>query len=602
MKTQVLFLLLSAALHYTSFAQVTVEKQNGEWSLYVNNEPFEVKGATFGYDKDVANYDQYFEELKYLGVNTIRTWGTGENTPQLLDAADKQGIKVMLGIWMRHGRPGMEADDSFDYLTDEEGKQAMYDNAISIVKRYKDHPAILTWGIGNEVYLNMATDEEKLAYSQLLQKIGSEIKTLDPGHPITSVEAWIFGVDWWSEHVPSIDIYGLNVYGAGASVLVQELAKKGVDKPYVITEFGVRGEWEIEEDENGVKPEPSDQEKYETIVNGYRDWIRDEPQCLGVYVFHYSDDSRFLGPWLLTHFRGKRRPQYWAIREAYTGRTAEKEVPVITSLNLPEDTLSSGTWIPVEIAVKNKEQEALDVSFYYNQRTGSRVRRDQLLALNQRGSLAEGLEVQLPLEHGGIKIYAAVSDAANNVGIASSSISVIDKEKASRKYLVPSVSLPFKVYEDGGELPYAMSAYMGNYAAIEVDLNHTKHVHSGQSAIKIRYNSKNDWYGVGFVNPANDWGDILGGYDVSGAKTMSFWAKASYDQLKVTAGYGLIKEDKTYPDTSIKHRELMLTDQWTQYTIKIKKADLSCIRSGFVLFSAGEGLSHTIYIDDIVFE
>jgi beta-galactosidase/beta-glucuronidase len=157
---------LAASFHLS--AQTTVEKQGNKWTLRVDGAPFDVKGVTFGYDEDVQNYDAYFQDLKFLGVNTIRTWGTGVHTPELLDAADKYGIKVMLGIWMRHGRPGMEADDSFDYLADTEGKEVMYQNAIAVVQQYKGHPAILTWCIGNEVYLNTATDEEKLAYSRLL--------------------------------------------------------------------------------------------------------------------------------------------------------------------------------------------------------------------------------------------------------------------------------------------------------------------------------------------------------------------------------------------------------------------------------------------------
>jgi len=132
---------------------------------------------------------------------------------------------------MRHGRPGMEADDSFDYLKDTEGKEVMYNNALELVQQYKDHPALLSWGIGNEVYLNTATDEEKLAYSRLLERICVDIKKIDADHPITSVEAWTFGVDWWSKYVPSIDIYGINTYGAGANFLPEELAKKGWIRP-----------------------------------------------------------------------------------------------------------------------------------------------------------------------------------------------------------------------------------------------------------------------------------------------------------------------------------------------------------------------------------
>jgi len=203
----------------TISAQTSIKKENDAWVLLVDENPFEVKGVTFGYENDVANYDKHFKDLNFLGVNTIRTWGSGKNTKKLLDAAHKHQIKVMLGIWMRHGKPGMEADDSFDYLENEKGKKELYDKAIKVVETYKDHPAILTWGVGNEVYLNMATDPEKEVYSKLLETICKKIKELDKNHLITSVEAWTFGLDWWQKYVPSIDIYGLNSYGAGAGFL-----------------------------------------------------------------------------------------------------------------------------------------------------------------------------------------------------------------------------------------------------------------------------------------------------------------------------------------------------------------------------------------------
>ena len=108
-------------------AQVTISKTDTNWQLLVDGKPFPVKGATFGPENDVANYDKYFKDLQELGVNTLRTWATGDNTKAFLDAAAKYNIKVMVGIWMRHGRPGMEDDDIFDYLKDTQGMEDMYD-------------------------------------------------------------------------------------------------------------------------------------------------------------------------------------------------------------------------------------------------------------------------------------------------------------------------------------------------------------------------------------------------------------------------------------------------------------------------------------------
>lgn len=586
---------------FLAFSQVTIEKSDNTWKLLVDKEPFDIKGVTFGYDDDPANFMTYFKDLKSIGVNTIRTWGTGPNTSLLLEAAERHNIKVLLGIWMRHGRPGMEADDSFDYLKDIDGMEVMYNTAIDVVRRFKGHPAVLAWGIGNEVYLNTETDEEKVVYSKFLERVCKDIKSMDKEHPILSVEAWTFGLDWWEQYVPSLDIYGLNVYGAGADLLQEELDKRQIDKPYVITEFGVTGEWDIKTKKFGVTKEPSDAEKYNVIVEGYNNWVVPKPSCLGVYMFHYGDGNHFAAPWLLTHVKGFKRPQYWAIREAYTGKKPEKPL-VNIKLRLSEGTFDSGTWVPVELTADVSINRIEEIDFYYNHRAGSRRRRDAINNLNSRGDLENGFEIELPKVDGGIKIYAYAQDSKANLAISADAINVKDEEARNRPFLVPKVDLPFYVYKDGNDIPYVPSAYMGNYEAMVVDVNHSDKVRSGNTALKISYTSSKDWYGFGLVDPANDWGDILGGYDITGAKTFSFWAKGSYDGLKAQIGFGLIKKDKPFPDSAQILEDIELTTQWKEYRIRVKREDLSCIRSGLVLFAAANGFSHDIYIDEVKFE
>ncbi len=505
----------------------------------------------------------------------------------------------MVGIWMRYGRAGMEADDSFDYLTDTAGMTLMYKEAINAVEKFKAHPALLSWGIGNEIYLNMATDDEKKAYSIFLESICKTIKTLDPNHPITSVEAWTFGLDWWRKYVPSLDIYGLNCYGAGTNFLQQELEKKNIDKPYIITEYGVTGEWDVNKDANDIAIEPSDSDKYDAISKGYKNWIDNKSACLGVFNFHYGDGNIFISPWLMTHHRGMYRPQYWSIREAFTGKKPNNNIPVIYAFTTKGGKV--GDWVPVELSATDLENEVLAVDFFYNQRTGSRRRRDQINKLISRGNTSDGFEIQLPTENGAIKVYVNVSDTYNNVGIATTSVMVIDEKNEANKYLVAKTTLPFYVYKDGIEDPYIPSALMGNYAAISFDLENTTKVHSGNAALKIHYNDVKGWFGLGLVDPPNDWGDMRGGFDLSGAKKFSFWAKADDDNTKVTMGFGLI-ENKPFPDTSKKSMEIELGTEWKKYSINVKKMDLSCIRTGFVMFGAADGFNQSIYVDEIVFE
>ena len=97
--------------------------------------------------------------------------------------------------------------------------------------------------------------------------------------------------------------------------------------------------------------------------------------------------------------------------------------------------------VPITLKVSDIENDSLAVSFYYNQRTGGRQRRNQMNKLNSRGSLATGFEIQLPKEHGAIKVYVNVKDSYNNVGIASNSILVAD-ENVKNKNLAAKTELP----------------------------------------------------------------------------------------------------------------------------------------------------------------
>ncbi len=600
-KTAFILTILMLATGF-SFGKTTVKKEGNAWHLYVNNQLFPVKGVTFGEEVTKETIGAYLKDLKFLGVNTIRTWGTNDNTKILLDSCQAYGIKVMVGIWMRHGRPGMEGDDNFNYLKDTKGMEDMYKGALETVNRYKNHPAVLYFGVGNEVFLNIATDEEKKAYAIFLEKICSDIKKADPDHPVVSVEAWTFGLQWWKEYTPSVDIYGINVYGGGANQLPDEFQKQGINKPYVITEYGVNGEWEAKEDKNGVRTEPGDEQKYSVIAKGYHDWIKSKPSCLGVYVFHYGHSDNFGTVWLLFYFNDYRRPAYWATREAFTGKKPVNNIPSITKFALPDTSLPSGSWVPVTLAVTDLENNPLEISFHYNQRTGSRVRKDQINPLEFRGNLKDGFELKLPDETGPIKVYAFAKDNNKNLGIAQSSFTINNGRTPFTFTPGARATIPFSVYKDGKNQAYFPSAYMGDFKYLTVDMEHKERVHSGMSSIKITYDNTGGWFGIALVDPPDDWGDKPGGYNLTGAKKFTFWAKASSDKAAGTFGYGLIDKGKPYYDTDKKSIKITLTTEWKKYEIDMTGADLRCIRSGFVLYSGGTGEAFSIWLDDIQFE
>lgn len=214
--------VLCSALAGTAMAaEVTV---SGE-TLLVNRAPFKLRGAAG---------DGPLPELAKLGATTIRTYGGDPGAT--LDAAEKAGLKVMVGLWVEHPRRGVDyADRAFV-----ERQKAEFGQ---IVERYKDHPALLMWGIGNEVESELADDG---AVWPAIEEIASMVKELDPAHPTIAVIAET-GTDKVAKLIrqaPSIDVLGVNSYGDALYSVVARAKDQGWTGPIVITELGAMGQWQ----------------------------------------------------------------------------------------------------------------------------------------------------------------------------------------------------------------------------------------------------------------------------------------------------------------------------------------------------------------------
>jgi len=159
------------------------------------------------------------------------------------------------------------------------------------------------------------------------------------------------------------------------------------------------------------------------------------------------------------------------------------------------------------------------------------------------------------------------------------------------------------VYASGKDAqPYVPSGWMGNTKAITMDLDCSDHPHSGKSCIKFAYSDPGNWGGVVWQHPANDWGDKPGGYDVSGAETLSFWARGEDGGEKVKFGFGVLGLEKKYHDSSKGEVEVTLSKEWKEYSIDLNEKDLGRIKTGFFWSLGGQGKPLTFYLDDIQYK
>lgn len=280
----------------------------GNYTLFRAGAPYYVKGA---------GGSVYLPEVVAAGGNSIRTWGT-ENARQILDEAHKYGLTVMMGLWLQHERHGFDYDDT---VAVQKQKEAFRREVLAL----KDHPALLCWGVGNEVDLNYSNTNVWYA----VEEIAKMIKELDPHHPTTTVTAGLdsMEVQLIKARCPSLDFYSINTYG-DLDKLPAQIRRWGWDGPYMITEWGPNGHWEVKRAPWGAPLEQSSAQKAESYTRRYQDKIwAERPWCMGSYVFLWGQKQETTPTWygIFTEYKEKTET-LWAIAQAW--KSEKQAAPV----------------------------------------------------------------------------------------------------------------------------------------------------------------------------------------------------------------------------------------------------------------------------------
>ena len=156
--------------------KVELARAGEQWELRRSGKPFFVKGA---------GGTSHLDLLAAAGANSVRTWSV-DNLVPLLDEAHKHGLAVTVGIWLRH--EGDEGNFSYD-------NPQMVKEQLELVRqavlRYKDHPAVLMWGIGNE--MEGYGDGDRPVIWKHVNEAAKLAKSLDTNHPVMTVIAELGG-------------------------------------------------------------------------------------------------------------------------------------------------------------------------------------------------------------------------------------------------------------------------------------------------------------------------------------------------------------------------------------------------------------------------
>lgn len=323
MRTKLIAVLLLTGFGWISniaFAQVipvTIEMNtSGEWQLLRNGEPYYIEGV---------GGDEHLDKAVEIGANSVRTWSP-DNAQEVLDKAQSMGLTVMMGLWVQHERHG------YDYNNEEKVQQQL-EYFRTVVEKYKDHPALLLWGIGNEVDLFYSNTKVWNA----INDIAAMVHEVDPNHPTSTVTAGLdpAEVKLIIENAPHIDIYGINTYG-DIGIVKNTIRDAGWKGPYIISEWGPTGHWEVKKTLWGAPIEQSSAEKAIVYRQRYVDYIAsDTEKCIGSYVFLWGQKQETTSTWYgLFSNEGYASPAIDELAIFWNGKRPDNVAPVLETVLL----------------------------------------------------------------------------------------------------------------------------------------------------------------------------------------------------------------------------------------------------------------------------
>lgn len=340
-ETTIIILLMT--LQIFSFAQqdlqpVEVRKTSAGYQLFRGNEAYYIKGA---------GILDHYDILARCGGNSVRTWGISE-WETVFSQAEKNGLTVCAGIWMEQERQG------FDY-SDPDTVRKQFQQIKEAVLRYKDHPSLLIWGIGNELDLNY-TDP---AVWDAVEDIARFIHEVDGNHPTMTVTAFIEKeeVKLIKDRCPNIDILGVNCY-ASLPALPRVIREFGWDGPYLVAEWGTFGHWEVGRTPWGEPLEITSSEKANLYMKEYNEYIKVDPLSLGSYVFLWGSKQERTTTWYSMFLPGGEKTEVVDVmHKLWKGVWPENRAPRLISLKLLGKQAADG----ITVRPGQELQAAVDV-------------------------------------------------------------------------------------------------------------------------------------------------------------------------------------------------------------------------------------------------
>ncbi len=200
----------------TSFGVRSLEF-NGEKGFLLNGQVIKLKGGCIHHDNgplgavaiDRAE-ERKIELLKKAGYNAIRLSHNPASTP-LLNACDRLGMLVVTDAFDSWEKEKLGLKNGYHQYF-----KAWWKRDIdAMMLRDRNHPSIIMWGIGNEIWEAADTSGHRMA-----KQLADEVRGLDPTRAVTEAILYLpqqinYKWDAFGPHLANLDVDGYNYFIGG---------------------------------------------------------------------------------------------------------------------------------------------------------------------------------------------------------------------------------------------------------------------------------------------------------------------------------------------------------------------------------------------------
>ncbi len=390
--------------------EVKVRKTTGGFQLLRNGKPYYLRGG--------AGLQQ-LAQLREAGGNTLRLWSTAYAAP-LLDEAQRQGLTVMLGLWL-------EPESKLFSYYDPAAVAAQQRRLRKQILLFRNHPALLLWNVGNE--LELSSPGPRLF--EAINDVARMIHELDPHHPVTtSMSTFELYSSELQRSAPAVDILSINIYGR-LKRLPSLLKKSGWRGPYIVSEYGGRGFWESDSTSWRAPIEQTSAGKAEFTRSRYQVMRSDSAHCLGSYVFFWGNKFEYTPTWFsLFEPTGEKTETVDDLHLLWRKRYPANRAPHLTEVLLAGRSflgnvfLRPGRQYPAAVTVTDPEGDSLAIRWEMlpEMRFGAGIKEIATPLEPVPGAVVRAWGRQAvictPTQPGAYRLYVRAFDGHGSVGTA----------------------------------------------------------------------------------------------------------------------------------------------------------------------------------------